>query len=374
MTETPNGKEEPFVFQQSDFEKITTLVTAEFQIEESLMENGVPTYHLKQPQETKQSFLKLLKSLNSINLIAVLRRIDGRIVLKAIPKPPVKPSNVMINWILFFATIATTFVNGYLLSENLVNPFIGGAAFTVAIMTILGLHELGHKITANRQGVEATPPYFIPGPPSVFGLLGFGTFGAVIMQKSFPPNRDSLFDIGASGPVLSFVLSIVATAIGLLFSPVRFSSELLPSFQLPLLFGLLTEAIVAVPLPPPGMPYAYVTLHPVAFAGWVGMLVTMLNLLPVATLDGGHVSRSLVGDKARTVLAFFSIFLLVIEGFWSMAIFVLFIAMYRHPGPLDDVSGLSTNRKLGAIGLIVVFVLCSFLYYYFFLLLQLLGF
>jgi membrane-associated protease RseP (regulator of RpoE activity) len=374
MTETPNGKEEPFVFQQSDFEKITTLVAAEFQIEESLMENGIPTYHLKQPQETKQPFLKLLKSLNSINLIAVLRRIDGRIVLRVIPKPPVKPSNVMINWILFFATIVTTFVNGYLLSEDLVNPFIGGAAFTVAIMTILGLHELGHKITANRQGVEATPPYFIPGPPSVFGLLGFGTFGAVIMQKSFPPNRDSLFDIGASGPVLSFVLSIVATAIGLLFSPVRFSSELLPSFQLPLLFGLLTEAIVAVPLPPPGMPYAYVTLHPVAFAGWVGMLVTMLNLLPVATLDGGHVSRSLVGDKARTVLAFFSIFLLVIEGFWSMAIFVLFIAMYRHPGPLDDVSSLSTSRKLGAIGLIVVFVLCSFLYYYFFLLLQLLGF
>lgn len=374
MTETPNGKEEPFVFQQSDFEKITTLVTAEFQIEESLMENGVPTYHLKQPQETKQPFLKLLKSLNSINLIAALRRIDGKIVLRVIPKPPVKPSNVMINWILFFATIVTTFVNGYLLSENLVNPFIGGATFTVAIMTILGLHELGHKITANRQGVEATPPYFIPGPPSVFGLLGFGTFGAVIMQKSFPPNRDSLFDIGASGPVLSFVLSIVATAIGLLFSPVTFSSELLPSFQLPLLFGLLTEAIVAVPLPPPGMPYAYVTLHPVAFAGWVGMLVTMLNLLPVATLDGGHVSRSLVGDKARTVLAFFSIFLLVIEGFWSMAIFVLFIAMYRHPGPLDDVSSLSTSRKLGAIGLIVVFVLCSFLYYYFFFLLQLLGF
>jgi membrane-associated protease RseP (regulator of RpoE activity) len=374
MTETPNGKEEPFVFQQSDFEKITTLVAAEFQIEEPLMENGVPTYHLKQPQETKQPFLRLLKSLNSINLIAVLRRIDGKVVLRVIPKPPVKPSNVMINWILFFATIVTTFVNGYLLSEDLVNPFIGGAAFTVAIMTILGLHELGHKMAANRQGVEATPPYFIPGPPSVFGLLGFGTFGAVIMQKSFPPNRDSLFDIGASGPVLSFVLSIVATAIGLLFSPVRFSSELLPSFQLPLLFGLLTEAIVAVPLPPPGMPYAYVTLHPVAFAGWVGMLVTMLNLLPVATLDGGHVSRSLVGDKARTVLAFFSIFLLVIEGFWSMAIFVLFIGMYRHPGPLDDVSSLSTSRKLGAIGLIVVFVLCSFLYYYFFLLLQLLGF
>jgi membrane-associated protease RseP (regulator of RpoE activity) len=374
MTETPNGKEEPFLFQQSDFEKITTLVTAEFQVEDSLMENGVPTYHLKQPQETKQPFLKLLKSLNSINLIAVLRKIDGKVVLKVIPKPPVKPSNVMINWILFFATIATTFVNGYLLSEDLINPFIGGATFTVAIMTILGLHELGHKIAANRQGVEATPPYFIPGPPSIFGLLGTGTFGAVIMQKSFPPNRDSLFDIGASGPLLSFVLSAIATVIGLLLSPVGFSSELLPPLPLPLLFGLLAQALVAVPQPPPGMPYAYVTLHPVAFAGWVGMLVTMLNLLPVATLDGGHVSRSLLGEKARTVLSFLSIFLLVIEGFWSMAIFVLFIATYKHPGPLDDVSSMSRSRKLVAIALIVVFVLCSFLYYYFFLLLQLLGF
>jgi hypothetical protein len=79
-------------------------------------------------------------------------------------------------------------------------------------------------------------------------------------------------------------------------------------------------------------------------------------------------------EKARTALSFLSIFLLVVEGFWSMAIFVLFIAMYRHPGPLDDVSSLSMSRKLVAIALIVVFVLCSFLYYYFFLLLQLLGF
>jgi membrane-associated protease RseP (regulator of RpoE activity) len=375
MSEAPSETAGTPFLQQSDFEKVTQIVTAEFQVEEALMEHSVPTYYLKQPQGAKQAFLRLLKNLEANNLIAFLRRKDGRIVLKVAPKPPVKPSNIMINWILFFATIATTFVTGYLLSEDLVNPFIGGATFTIAIMTILGLHELGHKITANRQGVEATPPYFIPGPPSVFGLLGFGTFGAVIMQKSYPPNRDSLFDIGASGPVLSFVLSIVATVIGLLFSPVRFSSELLPSvIPFPLLFTLLAEALVAVPQPPPGRPYAYIALHPVAFAGWVGMLVTMLNLLPVATLDGGHVSRSLLGEKARTALSFLSIFLLVVEGFWSMAIFVLFIAMYRHPGPLDDVSSLSTSRKLVAIALIVVFVLCSFLYYYFFLLLQLLGF
>jgi membrane-associated protease RseP (regulator of RpoE activity) len=90
-------------------------------------------------------------------------------------------------------------------------------------------------------------------------------------------------------------------------------------------------------------------------------------------LDGGHVSRSLFGERARTVLTFLSILLLVVEDFWPMAIFVLFISMYKHPGPLDDVSALSTSRKLLSIALIVVFVLCSFLLQYVLALLQLLG-
>jgi membrane-associated protease RseP (regulator of RpoE activity) len=101
-------------------------------------------------------------------------------------------------------------------------------------------------------------------------------------------------------------------------------------------------------------------LHPVAFAGWVGMVVTMLNLLPAAMLDGGHVARSLVGEKTRSILTFLSILLLILVGFWPMAFFVLFISMYKHPGPLDDVSSLSASRKLLTIVLIVIFVLCSF--------------
>ena len=367
MTETANGKEEPFLFQQSDFEKITALVTAEFQVEDSLMENGVPTYHLKQPQETKQPFLKLLRSLNSINLIAVLRRIDGKIVLRVIPKPPVKKSNVLINWALLFATIATTFITGYLLSADFLDPLVGGATFTAAIMIVLGAHEMGHKLTANRNGIEATPPYFIPGPPGIGGV-GVGTFGAVIMQKSLPPNRDALFDVGSSGPIIGFILATIAAIVGLFFSPIfpiKGGESFLPS---PLIFDLLATYVIRLPA------NSYVRLHPVAFAGWVGMIVTMLNLLPAAMLDGGHVSRSLFGERARTVLTFLSILLLVVEDFWPMAIFVLFISMYRHPGPLDDVSSLSMSRKLVTIGLIVVFVLCSFLHYYFFLLLQLLGF
>jgi len=370
MSELPDTTSETSGSQQTDFERITRLVSAQFQVEEALVEHNVSTYYLRQPQETKQAFLKLLKSLEPINLIPVLRRRDGRIILKIVSKPPTRPSNILVNWLLFFATIGTTFLTGYMLSEDLIDPILGGAAFTIAIMAVLGMHEMGHKLTANKKGIEATPPYFIPGPPPIGGFLGIGTFGAVIMQKSLPPNKDALFDIGSSGPILSFVLSVLAIAIGLLFSPIKYSAEQLDSMPIPLLFWLLIDVLIPVPRPPVDKPYAYILLHPVAFAGWVGMLVTMLNLLPAAMLDGGHVARSLFGEKTRGVLTVLSIISLIFVSF-PMAIFVLFMSMYKHPGPLDDVSRLSTGRKLLAVALVVIFVLSSFLHYLVFILLEL---
>lgn len=352
---------------QADFEKLTTLVSAEFEIEEALMEHDVPTYYLKQQQETKQPFLRLLKNLEAINLIALLRRKNERIFLKIVPKPPVKSSSILINWILFFATIGTTFLTGYLLSSGIVelagpvlNPLIGGAAFTVAIMAVLGTHEMGHKLTADKEGIEATPPYFIPGPPPIFGIFGIGTFGALIMQKSLPPNKDSLFDVGSGGPIVGFIIAAIVTALGMTLSiPSPPSEELgaLPPTLLWILLHLFLSNVGLMPQPSPG---EVLLVHPVALAGWVGMVVTMLNLLPAAMLDGGHVARSLAGEKTRSILTFLSILLLIISGFWPMAIFVLFISMRKHPGPLDDVSSLSTSRKLLTIGLIAIFVLCSF--------------
>jgi membrane-associated protease RseP (regulator of RpoE activity) len=370
MAARPDETPQTPPFQQSDFERITLVVTEQFQIEESLMEHGLPTYYLKYPQETKLPFLKLLKNLESMNLIAFLRRADGRVVLKIIPKPPVKKSNILWNWALLFATIGTTLLTGYILSLDFVDrglmssPFIGAGAFTVAIMTILGSHEMGHKLTSNRNGIDATPPYFIPGPPPIGAVLGIGTFGAVIMQKSLAPNKDSLFDVGSSGPIIGFILAAIVSVIGLMLSPwVPPTGGSLPA---PLFFDL---ALLAMK----GPANYYILLHPVAFAGWVGMLVTMLNLLPAAMLDGGHVARSILGDKARTVLTFLSILMLIVTDFWPMAILVLFMSMYRHPGPLDDVSPLSTRRKVLVVGLIVIFFLCSYLHVYILYLLQLLG-
>jgi len=117
---------------QADFEQVTSarVISSEFRIEEALMENDVRTYHLAQPQETKQAFLGVLKKLEPMNLIALLRRTDGRVVLRVVPRPSVKPSNILINWALLFATIATAFVTGYFLSPDVIDPpYVGGAAF-----------------------------------------------------------------------------------------------------------------------------------------------------------------------------------------------------------------------------------------------------
>ncbi len=342
-----------------DFETLTTIVSEEFQLEEALMEHNVPTYFLKQPQETKTSFLRMLERLEKMDLIAFLRMRDERMVLKIVPKPPTKPSNTLINWVLFFATIATTFATGFILSLGLVekgemfSPFVGGISFTIAIMAVLGMHELGHKFAANKKGVEATPPYFIPGPPPINGFLGIGTFGAVIKQKSLPPNKDALFDVGANGPIAGFVLAIVVSIVGLLLSPTFEITGDMNFLPAPLIFELFATYVVQLPS------NHYILLHPVAFAGWVGMIVTMLNLLPAAMLDGGHIARSMVGEKARNILTVVSILLLVIQGFLPMAIFALFMSMFRHPGPLDDVSSPSRGRKILTIVLIAVFVLCS---------------
>ena len=354
MSEVPSETSEA-PFAQTDFEQITTLVSGEFQIEEALLEHNIPTYYLKQPQETKQAFLRILKKLEAMNFIAILRRHDGRVVLKIIAKPSTKPSNILINWLLFFATIGTTFATGYLLSVDLIDPLIGGATFTIAIMAVFGIHEMGHKLTANKEGIEATPPYFIPGPPPILG--GFGTFGAVILQKSLPANKDKLFDIGSSGPIFGFIIATIVTAVGMTMlipaAPVQGATYL----PMPLLSVLIYELMSSSGMVPSPSQGQELFMHPVALAGWLGMVITMLNLLPAAMLDGGHVARSLAGEKTRTVLMVLSILLLILSDFWLMAIFVLLMTMQRHPGPLDDVSSLSTSRKLLTILLVAIFVL-----------------
>jgi membrane-associated protease RseP (regulator of RpoE activity) len=284
--------------------------------------------------------------------MAFLRKVDRRVILRVGEKPPVKPSNPRTFWILILATIATTFATGYFLlpPEAGLNPFVSGAIFSASIITVLGVHEMGHKLTANRKKVEATSPYFVPGPPPL------GTLGAVIVQKSLPPNRDALFDIGSNGPIAGFIVALVFSAIGMtLLIPTTIPPDAQGLNLIPLSWIPLQEFLLK-PLSPPFNGWF---LHPIAWAGWAGMVVTMLNLLPAAMLDGGHVARSIVPDKLRYVLTIVSVVTLLLAGneFWIFAFIVIFMSAFKHPGPLDDVSGLSRSRKLVTIGLVAIFVL-----------------
>lgn len=342
-------------FDPNQFENISRIVELEFSVEDKLLELGVPTFYVKLREDSKEAFLRLVAKLEEIKAIPVLRRQEDRTILRVIAKPSTGKHRPIINILLLAATIVTTFISGYLLStalpEAIPNPYIGAVEFTVAILAILGAHEMGHKLTSDRHHVEATYPYFIPGLPPI------GTFGAVIQQKSLSPNKDALFDLGASGPVIGFIVTIIVTAIGVLLSPLVEVSQLPPStnvIQVPLLFEFLERVLIKAPTASGN--YSLL-LHPVAFAGWVGMLVTMLNLLPTAMLDGGHTARSLVGDKARWVLTFLSFAVLLLFGYWLMLFFVLFLSVFKHPGPLDDVSKLSTKRKIFSLLLIAIFVL-----------------
>lgn len=328
----------------AQFEEIRFIVESELDIEEGFIDRGVPTFYVKLKEDSKRAFLRIAKQMEARGFMAVLRRRDEKVVLRAVPKPFVKPSRKSINIGLFLATLTTVFISGYFLSGDI----FGASMFTVAIMAILGSHEMGHKLMADKHGIRATYPYFIPGFPPI------GTFGAVIQQKSLPPNRDALFDIGFAGPITGFVVSMIITVIGVQQSGLILESEVPPTatfIPIPLLFQF-----IIVLFPPAGIGEV-IQLHPVAFAGWVGMVITMLNLVPVGMFDGGHVARSLFSKRTHQILSYLGIILLVLI-WYPMAFLALFFSFYRHPGPLDDVSPPTTLRKLAALGLIAIFILC----------------
>src|SRR5512139_219216 len=206
------------------------------------------------------------------------------------------------NWIhilLFILTVASTLI-------------VGGPAYSITIILILLGHEMGHYFTSRRYGIRATLPYFLP-----FPFSPFGTLGAVIRMEGTISSRKSLFDTGVAGPFTSLLLSIPAIAIGLRFS------ELIPTSQLkegtilladPLLFSIIQRLVLGE------VPQNYdVMLHPIGYAGWVGLFVTALNLLPVGQLDGGHVVYALFGKKSRAVF------------FMTVAV-MSFITIFYNPG------------------------------------------
>ena len=288
----------------------------------------------------------------------------------------------LLNLLLFVLTAASAFVTGTLWTDTQLPPptqaeaVRHGLAFSAALLAILLAHEMGHFVLARRHGVDATWPFFIPAP--VLSLIG--TLGAVIRLRSAPRTRRALVDIGAAGPIAGFVVTIPVLLIGLRLStivpqegPFRHWTlwdsllarlreghflHLRDGFELgqPLGMALIEKVIVHVPA---GHALA---LHPVAVAGWFGLLLTALNLLPLGQLDGGHCLYAASPRLHRALAAPFSAFLLALGVFtpfvgWAVWGLITGLFLNYHPPVAESEPRLSTGRRGVLFLSLAIFVL-----------------
>tara|TARA_B110001454_G_scaffold145448_1_gene134951 strand:+ start:58 stop:933 length:876 start_codon:yes stop_codon:yes gene_type:complete len=271
------------------------------------------------------------------------------------------PKISRIHWVLFISTIFTTLLAGAMMEGASVfnNPLdiLKGFPFSMTLMLILGTHEFGHYYYAQKHKVDATLPYFLPAPPFLFLI---GTFGAFIKIKSPIYKKDALLQIGAAGPIAGFIIAVPSLLIGLKLSNVVEKVDINNAIMLgdSLLMKFLTWMTY-----PNLLETQDIMLHPMAFAGWIGLLVTMLNLLPIGQLDGGHIAYAMLGKKQNIIgkLAFISLiplsFISLNWLFWGLLIFFL-MRSAKHP-PIHDINiPLSKfNKRIGYICLII-FILC----------------
>jgi membrane-associated protease RseP (regulator of RpoE activity) len=208
-----------------------------------------------------------------------------------------KPHGYRLNLLLFLATVLTTTAQGAShVHEGPIWPLWDGWTYSLPLLAILVCHEFGHYFAARYHGVPASLPYFIPLPPPI-GLLG--TMGAVITQEA-TTDRRKLIDIGAAGPLAGLAVAIPVLLIGLKLSPVVAIAGGGLQEGNSVLYALLKWTVTGQWLPGRGMD---VNLHPTAWAGWAGLLVTMLNLIPIGQLDGGHIATAYFGNGYRRIAA-----------------------------------------------------------------------
>jgi membrane-associated protease RseP (regulator of RpoE activity) len=214
--------------------------------------------------------------------------------------------------------------------------WFGGVAFGATLMTILLCHELGHYVVGKRRQVDVSLPYFIPLPPQI----SLGTLGAVIRMRRPIHDRNALFDVGAAGPIAGLVVALPLLVVGLMLSEVGPPT---PDGQIEgnsILYALLKYAVFGQWLPGDGVD---VQLHPMAFAAWVGLLVTMINLMPIGQLDGGHVARAALGDRHETLSARLHVALPIV----GLVVASIMFALARDAG--RDVVGALGYASYGAI-------------------------
>jgi membrane-associated protease RseP (regulator of RpoE activity) len=360
-------------------------------------------------EDTVAAYDQLADALRPYNITPLFRKEpDDQQLIFLVPSPviPKFGSRIYVNIILFIITMLSVMLTGVNVPPNLMPAngilsisdrlryILTGWPFALSMMGILFAHEMGHYIMCRYYKIPATLPFFLPAPL----LSPLGTLGAFIMMRGIPKNKRLLFDVGIAGPIAGLVIAIPVLFIGLsishlgpigpaapgtsgflegnslfyLFSKYVVFGKLLPKpvsmNGLPPALYWLQYFLTAHPLPFGGMD---VMLHNVAFAGWAGLLVTALNLVPVGTLDGGHVAYGLFGEKARRIfpiaigtliaLSFLPVlFTRSLGAFnfsWLLWIFILFWLGNVRTQPLDDITPLDGKRRALGFLMLLVFVL-----------------
>jgi membrane-associated protease RseP (regulator of RpoE activity) len=297
-----------------------------------------------------------------------LREEGGQVWVQALPLAEVAaPARVTWNVVLFLLTCLSTLLAGTgFAGSPTFDDFrryafptwmLSGVPFAVTLLGILGVHEFGHYFTARYYKASVSLPYFIPAPPPLFLA---GTLGAIIQMRSPARDRNSLFDIAVAGPLAGLAVAVLAILLGLAWSAVvpapprgpviEFGTSLLMRALMYLRFGQIPEGMM-------------VFTHPIADAAWFGFLVTALNLFPVGQLDGGRIAYALFGRRHRAVgiatfVALLALGVVTRSMNWIVwAGLLFFLIGFHHSPPLNDVTPLSTGRRVLGLACLVLLVL-----------------
>jgi membrane-associated protease RseP (regulator of RpoE activity) len=316
----------------------------------------------------EKNFDSLRKSLSEKGYVPMLRYEKGEHTIYIIQKPKRKEKSIWINISLLIATIITTIITGSLLNmghseiqsvTNILDIFSiknlssGTVFFALPLMSILFIHEMGHYFTSKKHGIKTSLPFFLPIPPILLGF-NIGTFGALISSSDPMPNKKALFDVGISGPLAGFIIAIPVTAIGIATSEIVSISDFSSGEVIlgsSFLFIILSNMIHTIP-----EGFA-LNLNSTAFAGWVGLLITSINLLPAGQLDGGHIFRAVLGEKQKYV-GWIAVFIMIFTGWTFFAIIIVLMMGMMHPPPLNDDTDIDMKRKVLFFVALAILILC----------------
>ena len=369
----PGGDEITFGTTQ----QLSSMISDVFKVSGTSSGRNVIIFEGTLKMESKAAYDRLSERFKSSEYVPFLYQENDKVYLKALHRSLAgrgasRQTRPLINLLLFLATIITTTFMGAALFQGidvLREPLriTAGLPYSLTLLAILGAHELGHYFTARYYGIQVTLPFFIPVP------FFLGTLGAFIQMRSLVKDKKALFDVGIAGPLAGLFIAIPALIIGIQNSKI-ITGPLSSGGGMTISQSILLNLIEQIALGRVTGEDATIILNPMAFAGWIGLIVTALNLIPIGQLDGGHISYSLFGGRRSQIIAFAAFAALIFRGIYSQiyqpnelqppwfvwAIVIFFLVGFRRVPVLNDIPSLDTKRLLlGGLAFLLLFLIIA---------------